>query len=163
MGLRAKRHAPKTLYFDLDGTIVHADFGSVKPKLADGQLEDAIRAAGFECLVCVANVCSIVSSLVALGREVDGHDMILQLCQGAFRDQRWFRSSTMLIPDGSRRAHVIDFGGDWFWVDDCAASYLRRAGLAHHVDEHRGGRLLIPEPTGDGADIIAWLENIRMS
>ena len=151
----------RTLYFDLDGTVVHADFGHVKAGLADGRLEAAIRASGFERLVCVANLCTIVSTLVELGREVDGHDMIFRLCQGAFRDERWFRSSTTLIPDGSRRARYIDFGGDWWWVDDRALYFLEREGLAHHADDHRGRRLMVPDPGGDGSDVLAWLDGIR--
>ena len=150
---------PRTLYFDLDGTIVHADFGHVKPRLADGRFEASIRASGFERLVCVANMCTIVSTLAELGREVDGHDMIFRLCQGAFRDDHWFRSSTTLIPDGARRARYIDFGGDWWWVDDRALFFLELEGLAHHAD-HRGRRLMVPKPDGDGSDVLSWLESI---
>lgn len=151
---------PRTLYFDLDGTIIHGDFGTVKPSLADGQLESAIRAAGFERLVCVANMCTIVTTLIEAGREVDGHEMILRLSQGAFRDEDWFRSSTTLIPDGSRRARYIDFSGDWWWVDDRALFFLDREGLAHHADQE-GRRLMVPQPDGDGSDIISWLEGTR--
>ena len=148
----------RTLYFDLDGTIVHGGFGTVKPRLADGRLEAAIRAAGFERLVCVANMCTIVSILIEAGREVDGHEMIFRLSQGAFRDKGWFRSSTTLIPDGSRRARYIDFNGDWWWVDDRALFFLDREGLTHYADQERGRRLMIPQPDGDGSDIISWLE-----
>jgi hypothetical protein len=147
----------RTLYFDLDGTIVHAAFGQVKPHLADGRLEGAIRAAGFERLVCVANMCTIVSTLIALGREVDGHDMVYRLCQGAFRDEAWFRSRTTLIPDGSRRARYIDFGGDWWWVDDRAMHFLEAEGLGSHADGNLGRRLMIPQPDGDGSDVMEWL------
>jgi hypothetical protein len=85
----SERDAPKTLHFDLDGTIVHADFGTSN-EARRWPVGGCDTRAGFVRLVCVANVCTIESSLVALGREVDGHDMIFQLCQGAFRDQRWF-------------------------------------------------------------------------
>jgi hypothetical protein len=151
---------PRTLYFDLDGTIVHGDFGHVKPKLADGALEKAIRRSGFDRLVCVANMCTIVSTLIESGRDVDGLEMIFKLSQGAFRDESWFRASTRLIPDGSRRARYIDFGGDWWWVDDRALFFLDREGLASHAAE-KGRRLMIPQPDGDGADMIAWLEAAR--
>ena len=93
---------PRTLYFDLDGTIIQGDFGHVKPRLADGRFEDAIRLSGFGRLVCVANMCTIVSTLIEMGRDVDGREMVFRLCQGAFRDETWFRSSITLIPAGSR-------------------------------------------------------------
>jgi hypothetical protein len=132
----------RTLYFDLDGTIVHADFGHVKPRLAEGRLEAAIRASGFERLVCVANMCTIVSTLAELGHEVGGHDMIFRLCQGALRDDRWFRLSTTLIPDGSRRARYIDFGGDWWWVDDRVMARMCWRGLRASASEpHRSWQL----------------------
>ena len=151
---------PRTLYFDLDGTVVHGDFGKVKPKLADGRLEAAIRQAGIERLVCVANICTIVTALIDMGRDADGHDMIFQLCQGAFRDEAWFRSSTALIPDGSHRARYIDFSGDWWWVDDRAQFFLDSEGLSPLAEQHRERRLMIPQPDGDGSDVIAWLESI---
>ena len=45
---------------------------------------------------------------------------------------------------------------------DRAPFYLAQEGLAHHADEHRGRRLMIPQPEGDGSDILAWLEKIRV-
>lgn len=150
----------KILYFDLDGTIVHNEFGAVKSRLGHGHLERCIRSAGFERLVCVANVCSIVSALKEIGREVDGPGMILQLCPGAIEDESWFRAVVSLIPDGSRRVRYIDFDGDWWWVDDRALYFLEREGLAHLGHENQGRRLMIPRPDGDGADVLEWLESV---
>lgn len=82
-------------------------------------------------------------------REVDGHDMIFRLCQGAFCDDAWFRSSTTLIPNGSRRARYIDFGGDWWW-DDRALFFLDREELSHHAVHQRGRRLAVTHPTTIG-------------
>lgn len=149
----------RILYFDLDGTIVHGDLGHVKPELADGRLEDEIRRVGFERLVCVANVCTIITTLVEMGRDVDGQEMIFRLCQGAFRDEGWFRSSTVLIPDGSRRARYIDFSGDWWWMDDRAPYFLDREGMAPDPEE-RARRLMVPQPDGDGSDVIRWLKRV---
>jgi hypothetical protein len=151
---------PRTLYFDLDGTVVQRGFGHVKPRLADGQLEDAVRAAGFERLVCVANMCTIVSTLLDMGRDdVDGPVWIFQLCQGAFRDLKWFHSMTTLIRDGTTRAQFIDFGGDWWWVDDRATYYLDSAELMRRA-EGSPTRVMIPTPEGDGADMIEWFDAI---
>lgn len=36
----------KTLYFDIDGTILLADEGTVKPELKAGRFEAAVRAGG---------------------------------------------------------------------------------------------------------------------
>ena len=147
---------PRTLYFDLDGTIIHGSTGRAKPGLADGRVEAAIRAAGFDRLVCVANFCTILSTLIEEGLEVDGHDMVFRLSQGAFRDLDWFRSLTTFIPDGSHRARYIDFNGDWWWVDDRARFFLEREGLSKHADQE-GRRLMIPEADGSGDDVVAWL------
>jgi len=148
----------KVLYFDLDGTIVRNEFGVVKPRLARGRLERGVRSAGFDRLVCVANVCTIVSALEELGREVDGPGVILELCPGAIEDETWFRAVVSLIPDGSHRARYIDFDGDWWWVDDRAPHFLEREGLAHLGHENQGRRLMVPSPDGDGADVLEWLE-----
>jgi hypothetical protein len=152
---------PRTLYFDLDGTVVVRDFGHVKPKLADGGFERAIRHAGFERLVCVANMCTIVTALLEIEPDTDGRGMILQLCQGAFQDETWFRRVTTLIPDGAHRARHIDFAGDWWWADDRPAKFLALEGLLPLLDQHRGHRLMVTDPDGDGSDLIEWFERIR--
>ena len=149
----------RTLYFDLDGTVVVRSFGHVKPKLANGGFERAIRQAGFERLVCVANMCTIVTTLLEVDPDADGRGMILQLCQGAFQDETWFRRNTSLIPDGSVRARFIDFTGDWWWVDDRATRFLDSEELRRRAHEDPD-RLMIPTPDGDGTDIIEWLAGV---
>lgn len=44
----------KTLYFDIDGTILPLDAPGPKPALADGALERVVREAGFERLAWLA-------------------------------------------------------------------------------------------------------------
>ena len=121
--------AGRTLYFDLDGTLIHMGFGSVKPRLAGAAFERAVRAAGFERLVCVANAVSIVHALEELGREADGVGMIHRLTFGAVSDEAWFRRVTTLVPDPRHRARFIDRTIDWWWVDDLAARYLALEGM----------------------------------
>jgi hypothetical protein len=53
----------KTLYFDLDGTLVLSSFGQVKPRLDQGRFERGVRRAAFQRLVCVANSVAIISAL----------------------------------------------------------------------------------------------------
>ena len=128
--------------------------------LANGGFERAIRHAGFERLVCVANMCTIVTTLLEVDPDVDGRGMILQLCQGAIQDETWFRRVTSLIPDGSVRARHIDFTGDWWWVDDLPGRFLAKEGLLDLLEQHRGRRLMVADPDGDGSDIVEWLERV---
>jgi hypothetical protein len=46
----------KTLYFDIDGTVLNIGFGQPKSTLANGQLEAAVREAGFQRIICVGNI-----------------------------------------------------------------------------------------------------------
>jgi hypothetical protein len=150
----------RVLYFDLDGTVIHSGFGSVKKALADGVLERAIRSAGFDRLVCVANAVAIVRALEDLGRRVDGLDIILQLTSGAFADEAWFRRVTTLVVDPRRRARYLDFSADWWWVDDLAQRYLTQEGMADRFTRHSGERIFAPDPEGDGQDVLDWLHGI---
>jgi hypothetical protein len=146
----------RTLYFDIDGTLLVGSFGAPKATLARGAFERAVRAAGFQRLVCVGNVIGIVRQLERDGRAIDGLGMVLRVCQGVFEDEAWFRAVTTLVDDPARRALAIELGGDWFWVDDLAPRYCEEAGVPA-LRAHLGGRILAPVPEGDGADILAWL------
>ena len=153
----------KTLYFDLDGTLIHMGFGAVKPCLAKGGFERAVQAAGFERLVCVANAVAIVHALEEMGKQPDGFEMIFQLCLGAIGDGAWFRRVTTLVAEPRHRARFIDFAADWWWVDDLALRYLTLEGMPGLYAAHRGGRILAPDPNGDGRDVIEWLDGIARS
>jgi hypothetical protein len=154
----------RTLFFDIDGTLLVGSFGRPKAALADGAFERALRAAGFERLVCVGNVVGIVRQLEAgpLARQVDGHAMVLGLCQGAFADPAWFRSVTTLVTDPRERAKVVaaHADDDWAWVDDQAERYCAEAGLDAFFDAHLGRRIFVPTFEGDGQDVLAWLGRI---
>jgi hypothetical protein len=154
---------PKTLYFDLDGTIIHMGFGDVKLRLADGAFERAVRQAGFERLLCVANAVAIVHALEEIGQEVDGVEMIFRLALGAIGDLAWFRRVTTLVEDPRHRARFIDLAADWWWIDDSALHYLALEGMTDLFSAHRGGRILAPNPDGDGRDVIEWLERVGRS
>lgn len=87
--------------------------------------------------------------------------MVFRVCQGVFDDERWFRSVTGLVSDPTARARAIDEAGDWFWVDDLAAEYCATSARSDLFAAHAGGRILVPSPDGDGADVLAWLAGLR--
>ena len=84
----------KTLYFDIDGTILLLDQHVPKPGLANGRFEAAIRKVGFQN------------------------------------------------------------------VDDLAAEYLRAANQEEVLNAHHGRRVFIPSPTGNGDDVMNWLDGV---
>lgn len=152
----------KTLFFDLDGTVVLLEEGTVKPKLAGGAFERAVRRAGFERLVCVGNAVALIAHLEEMNVEADGHQMVFDLCLGAFEDRPWFTSACSWIADPNNRASAFPESEDWWYVDDLAERYLERAGKRALLDRHRGGRILVPDAGGDGQDVLDWLERIAL-
>lgn len=152
----------RTLYFDIDGTLLLGSFGAPKPALAGGAFERLVRGAGFERLVCVGNVVQIVRTLER-SQPVDGLGVVLRVCQGVFEDEAWFRSVTTLIADPAARARTVlaAGGSDWFWLDDLAAEYSAQADLAAAYREHAGARILAPTPDGDGQDVAGWLAGLQ--
>jgi hypothetical protein len=148
---------PRILYFDLDGTLVHIRTGQLKSSLGGGRFERAVRSARFERLVCVGNAVAIVHALRDQGHEVDGTDMVFRLCSGAFETHDWFCARCALASDPRRRARDIDWRSDWWYVDDLAGRYLAQEGRQDLLTRHRGGRILVPDPAGDGSDLLDWL------
>ena len=147
----------KTLYFDIDGTILLNDRNAVKSALAAGKFEGAVRSAGFLRLVCVGNFAAIASAVRELGVEYDELGVLFALCGGAFQDEAWLRSRTILVTDPGNRADHIDYSGDWWYVDDLAEQYMQNAGRDDLFGENLGKRICAPEPLGDGHDLLKWL------
>lgn len=150
----------KVLYFDLDGTVVNYELGLVKPRLANGGFERAIRAAGFNRLICVGNAMEIIEYHLESGRGTDGHAMIRELCQGAFENERWFKDATTWVREPRRRGKSLDLSLDWWYVDDLAERYLGLEGMEDCFRQHLGGRIFVPDRVGDGSDVIDWLEGV---
>src|SRR5215475_14010768 len=97
----------KTLYFDIDGTVVRSDGSEPKPRLAGGNFEAAVRRAGFNRLVCVGNFTRAAHLMRKVRREYDQLGALFGLCRGTFADEAWFRSVTGLVSDpGNRFKHV---------------------------------------------------------
>lgn len=152
----------KTFYFDIDGTILPLEAEGPKPALAAGALERAVRAAGFERLVCVGQIVTSIRLLESFQRNVDGPGMVYSLCRGAFADEDWFRGRCELVADPDSRAAAVDRDGDWWYADDLADVYFARAGLSNVYTEHVGGRIHHADPAGDGAELLAWLARSRV-
>jgi len=151
----------RTLFFDLDGTVVALEEGTVKPRLAGGAFERAIRRAAFDRLVCVGSAVALIAYVEGLKIHADGHQMIFDLCLGAFEDKSWFVSVCSWIAAPKERGSVIDDVGDWWYVDDLAQRYLEQAGKHSLFELHNGGRILVPDANGDGQDVRDWLEGVH--
>jgi hypothetical protein len=148
----------KTLYFDIDGTILNGGSHLVKPRLGGGALERAVKAAGFTHLVCVGNFGLVASAMEFLKIEYDALGTLFKLCDGAFQDEAWFRSAVTLVSEPDKRGVLIDTSGDWWYVDDLGDEYLAAAGRDNLLTVENGKRILIPDPTGNGADMLGWLK-----
>ena len=147
----------KTLYFDIDGTVLLEEEWEVKSALARGAFEAAVRRASFERLVCVGNAVRIAHTVKGMGIPYDALGVLLDICRGAFADEAWFRSATTLVDEPENRVASIDLTSDWWYVDDLASHYFRVAGLEEILETHRGGRVFAPDPMGDGEDVLQWL------
>ena len=152
----------KTLYFDIDGTILLDDRNAVKAELGNGEFEAAVRSAGFLALVCVGNFGAIAHAVKELGVEYDELGVLFGLCCGAIQDETWLRSRTVLITDPQHRADFIDYTGDWWYVDDLARHYMESAGKTEIFKENLGKRICAPDPQGDGRDVLEWLSTAAL-
>ena len=150
----------RTLYFDLSGTLVDIGTGTSKAALTAGRFGDAVRRAGFGSIVCVGTMAGIIRQRAASRPEYYAAGVILRLCPDVFRDEEWFRQALGLVHDPARRGAEILLDSDWWYVDDQADAYLARVGREHVLRAERGRRICVPEPDGDGTDILEWLGSI---
>ena len=150
----------RKLYFDIDGTILFLSTPCAKPALAGGMFGRAVRAAGFDELVCIGNFSGVALAAKARIADYDSLGATYDVCYGVFDDEPWFRAHTRLIRDPARRAAEIDLSDDWWYIDDLAEMYFAHAGRADVYREHLGGRILVPTPEGDGEDVLAWIRAI---
>ena len=150
----------RTLYFDINGTILSGDKAAVKRQLGDGHLEEAVRRAEFTRLVCVGNFGTIAHEIKELAPDYDEIGVLFRLCRGAFRDDAWFRATTIFAADPSNRAAHIDFSEDWWYVDNLAKHYMQIAHKDEVFHSNLGHRIWMPTPDGDGRDILQWLNTI---
>jgi len=153
----------RTLYFDIDGTLLILNTGEPKPALEGGTLEQVIRATGVDELVCVGNFAGIVRTVWTVKPEYDGLGAIFRLCRGVFRDEAWFRAHTRLVVEPKLRAAEVELKDDWWYMDDQAEKYFEDADRAEIFRMHRGRRILEPAPEGNGDDVLNWMVSIPRS
>ena len=153
----------RTLYFDIDGTLLRLYTPGAKPALAFGALGRAIREAGFEKLVCVGNYCEIALMMEPLVEDFDALAAVFEMCSDVFDDEDWFRACTRLIKRPDLRATEVDLTEDWWYMDDLAEKYFADAGMSDVYRAHAGGRILVPTAEGDGEDVLAWLRTVDAS
>ena len=112
--------------------------------------------------MCVGNAVAIITALQELGKSPDGAEMIFKLCAGAFVDYSWFHRVTSWAPDPRHRAKHICFDDDWWYVDDLARKYFSLEGMEDRLEQDLGRRVLIPDPEGEGDDILVWLGAMKV-
>lgn len=146
----------KTLYFDIDGTILRAGTLAAKSALADGGFERAVRAAGFEALVCVGDLGLAVHLAARLDPTYDSLGVLFEMCDGALIDESWLRSVTTFVSEPDHRVRHLDLTRDWWYVDDLAAAYCALEDQGALFERWQGHRILVPLADGDGRDMVAW-------
>jgi len=150
----------KLLYFDIDGTILDGSTKAVKSNLQNGQLELKIRENHFDKIYCIGNVNDIFKGLEKMGQHIDSVEIIYTLCFDAFTDFNWFMNNVCCTQNPDLRIKQIQFMQDWWYMDVLAKRYFNSGETKKTLKEHLGTRILIPEPNGDGKDIINWFDTI---
>ena len=150
----------KLLYFDINGTILDSSTKAVKKNLQNGQLELKIRKANFDKIFCIGNVNDIFNGLEEMGQHVDSVEIVYTLCFDAFIDFDWFLKNVCCTKSPDQRIKQIQFKEDWWYMDVLAERYFNRGETKETLIQHRGTRILIPKPDGDGKDIINWFDTI---
>ena len=150
----------RKLYFDIDGTLLIGDTGEPKATLADGAFESAVRESSVDHMVCVGSFVDAGRAALEIDASYDIHDAIFKLCGGVISDDAWFRLNTSFVHDSYSRATEIDLDEDWWFVDDMAEYFFEVAGLKDIFHQNNGGRILVPSPNGDGADVLNWIRGM---
>jgi hypothetical protein len=148
------------LYFGIDGTILDKSTKAVKKNLQNGQLELKIKNANFDKIICIGIIDKIFNGLRQMGQHVDSVEIIYTLCFDAFTDFDWFINMVVYTKNNDQRIKQIDFAGDWWYMDNSAEKHFRSVGKNEIYKQQNGNRILIPNPVGDGQDIISWFETI---
>jgi hypothetical protein len=152
----------RTLYFDIDGTLLLNDHAGAKTFLANGAFEEAVRAAEVDRLVCVGNFVDVVRIAATITPSYDGVSALFRICLGVFSNEAWFRENVTMADDAERRAELVDLRADWWYVDDLAEHYFRAAGRGDTFHRGAGKRIMVPTPNGDGRDVLEWLAEIPL-
>jgi hypothetical protein len=150
----------RTLYFDIDGTLLRSDRARAKTCLANGAFGEAVRNARIDRLVCVGNFVDVARIAATIRPSYDKLEALFRICLGVFSNEVWFRKNVTMIDEAFRRAEFVDFECDWWYVDDLAEYYFGSAGETATFHREEGKRILVPTPNGDGRDVLEWLAAI---
>jgi hypothetical protein len=150
----------KFFYFGIDGTILDKSTKAVKKNLQNGQFELKIRNFNFDKIICVGMINKIFNGLKEIGQQVDNVEIVYTLCFDAFTDFDWFVNMVCCTNNEAKPIRQIDFSGDWWYLDNAAEKHFKSVGKSDILKKHKGNRILIPNPIGDGQDIISWFETI---
>jgi hypothetical protein len=150
----------RILCFDIDGTILRQDTATAKPALARGHFERLVFSGGFKRVICVGRIVTVIRELSTLDRRADGVEIVFRYCDGAFTDLETFRASVDLVEDSEHRARCIDYGADWWYVDDQAPFHLRLDSMESVLEAELGRRICTPRPNGDGSGVVSWLKGL---
>ena len=151
----------RVFYFDIDGVLLNLN-GEVKLRLADGVLERELKRLRFSSLVCVSDWAEASREKLP-GAAVEPRGIwIRNTCklQSVFPDEGWFIGQLHLAGDTNRRCQTIDMAQDWYYADDWAREFLGKEFGDDLYQEESGKRVLMPDPSGDGSDILDWLMQI---
>lgn len=166
----------RTLYFDIDGTLLDYNCKPLK-KLEGGALEQALKSAAIDRLVCVSGRVALVRA-AAPGAGVRDHQLsICRVLAGEgdnrddwwtpnqrhplFPDLEWCLSRLELCNDPDHRAAEIDVEIDWFYADDWAAEFFSEHFGVARCRQELGRRILQVNPHGDGSDVLTWLGQVN--
>jgi len=150
----------RILYFDIDGTVLPIDDDEPKRLLRRGELEKAIRGAGFEKLICAGNIGIVTRAVRGLGVDCDELKVVFELLGDAIDDMDWFLAMTKMSVDPENRAASIDLESDWWYVDDLAQYYLEKAHRSELLRSPASKRIYVPRPKGDGSGLLKWLRSV---
>jgi len=149
----------KVFYFDIDGTLLDYE-DAPKEGLINGKLEAALKEANFDFLACVSGWVDIFSTDVMQLNLEQRKEAIYQKLSDLFPDEDWFMERLMLIRDSDNRCTHIDLEIEWFYVDDWAEEFFKKAHGEELYESEMDNRILMCDHALDGSDIIEWIKRV---
>ena len=151
----------RVLYFDIDGVLLNLR-EEVKHLLRDGALERELKQLSFSSLVCVSDWAEASHDQLPRASVKRRGSWIRRACtlQGVFPDESWFLGRLHLAEDAGSRCRIIEMTKDWYYVDDWAREFLGKEFGDELYQREKGRRVLMPDPDGDGSDVLDWLLKI---
>jgi len=149
----------RILYFDIDGVLLDYD-DHPKPRLLGGALEESLKRAGFNELVCVSGWSEMSHEPLLRIPDNERVRWVYDRFSMLLPDRAWCLERLRLTTDTDHRASTINLNADWYYVDDWADKFFTDAHGKDRYEHWLGTRILLADPFGDGQDIITWLDRI---